>query len=196
MTPEKSLERAHWHEEPPAWSWQDGVLHVRTAEKTDFWQHTFYGFHRDDGHFLGLDAEGDFTAMLGFDAEYEVLYDQAGLMLRKDAQNWLKTGIEYTDGAANFSVVITQDGQSDWSVIPAPGALGVQRIRLSRIADSVIVHYRNLAGIWQLMRVGHLPAEGDWRIGPMTCSPERAGLKVQFVEFELGPPAKVLLHAD
>ena len=40
-------------------------------------------------------------------------------MLRLDARNWIKCGIEYTDGMMHFSVVVTR-GVSDWSVIPLP----------------------------------------------------------------------------
>ncbi|URK86525.1 DUF1349 domain-containing protein [Rhizobium sp. RCAM05350] len=41
-------------------------------------------------------------------------------MLRLDERNWIKCGIEYTDGLMHFSVVVTR-GVSDWSVIPLPG---------------------------------------------------------------------------
>jgi hypothetical protein len=78
-----------WHNEPPVWAWADGALTLTTGEKTDFWQDTFYGFRRDDGHFLGCAVTGDFTASVTFDAAYEQLYDQAGLMMRSDAENWL-----------------------------------------------------------------------------------------------------------
>jgi hypothetical protein len=41
-----------WLNPPPSAEIRDGALHLRSAEKTDFWQGTYYGFHRDDGHFL------------------------------------------------------------------------------------------------------------------------------------------------
>ena len=42
--------------------------------------------------------EGDFSAEVLVNGYYEELYDQAGLMLRVDALNWIKAGIEFTDG--------------------------------------------------------------------------------------------------
>ena len=51
-----------WLNEPPAWREQDGVLSVTTAERTDFWRETHYGFVRDDGHLRFACASGDYTA--------------------------------------------------------------------------------------------------------------------------------------
>jgi regulation of enolase protein 1 (concanavalin A-like superfamily) len=94
--------------------------------KTDFWQTTSYGFVHDNGHFASMgsiEASLDgkwpsFEFTVGFEGEYESLYDQAGLMLRVDAHNWLKTGVEYVDGKRQASVVITRHGRSDWNVVP------------------------------------------------------------------------------
>ncbi len=193
---EQELQHAHWHCKPPAWTWSNGALNVTTGKKTDFWQGTLYGFRRDDGHFLGRSVESDFTAVLTFEAHYKTLYDQAGLMFRRDAENWLKAGIEFSDGLTNFSVVITTEGRSDWSVIAAPGISGAQQIRLTRLDDAVIVHRLDQMGRWQLIRLGNMPVEGQYLVGPMTCTPQRSGLEVQFTDFEIGPPIDNPLHSE
>ena len=41
-------------------------------------------------------------------------FDQAGLIIYKDSEHWLKTGIEYVDGHPKLSCVITNK-YSDWS---------------------------------------------------------------------------------
>ncbi|KAG5650094.1 hypothetical protein H0H81_000790 [Sphagnurus paluster] len=56
----------------------------------------------------------------------QVLYDQAGLALLfpRDTSKWVKGGLEYVDGVAQRSVVVTTGGGkgADWSVSPpAPG---------------------------------------------------------------------------
>src|SRR4029079_1944614 len=103
-----------WLNPPPRFEIRGGDLHVWSGPKTDFWQGTYYGFHRDDGHLLHRAGQGDFTAEGSFSGRYHELYDQAGLMVRADATHWMKCGIEYTDGAMHFSVVVT-NGNSDWS---------------------------------------------------------------------------------
>jgi hypothetical protein len=75
-----------WLNEPPTWQ-ANGPdrLSLTTGDRTDFWQHTFYGFHRDDGHAYLQAVQGDFTASAIVNGAYKHLYDQAGLMLRIDA---------------------------------------------------------------------------------------------------------------
>jgi regulation of enolase protein 1 (concanavalin A-like superfamily) len=40
--------------------------------------------------------------------------DQAALFLHIDAKTWIKTGIEYENGVAWASVVVTNGRYSDW----------------------------------------------------------------------------------
>lgn len=192
---ETALRGAAWHAEPTDWALTDATLTLTTGNKTDFWQDTFYGFQRDDGHFLGRAVTGDFTAIVGFEAEYQVLYDQAGLMMRSDAHNWLKTGIEYSDEVTNFSTVVTRNGRSDWSVVSVPKLTGPQRVRLTRKGDAVITHCQAADGQWHLMRLADFPIDASVHVGPMACSPERNGLHVSFSEFEIGPALASPLHA-
>jgi hypothetical protein len=186
------LDGAQWLNPPPGvWTDADG-LHVETGERTDFWQDTFYGFRRDSGHVLGAPVEGDFTGHVTFEGEYRELYDQAGCMLRIDAANWIKAGVEHSDGIPNISTVVTRNGRSDWSVIGVPGLAGAQTVRLSRIGGAVILHVRRPEG-WRLMRVADFP-EGPALFGPMCCSPVRAGFRARFHEVRVGPPVEHPLH--
>jgi regulation of enolase protein 1 (concanavalin A-like superfamily) len=126
-----------------------------------------------------------------FEGEYEALYDQAGLMLRLDGETWLKAGIEHSDGVTNFSAVVTR-GRSDWSVIEAPLVRGPQRLRLTRQAGAVLIHFA--AGeMWRLMRVADFP-DGPALLGPMACSPSRGGFRARFLGLSVGPVAADPLH--
>jgi len=59
----------------------------------------------------------------------------------------------------------------------------------------VLTHY-GAEGGWQLMRLADFPAGAAVGVGPMACSPQRAGLVVRFPEFHVGPPAADPLHAS
>ena len=59
---------------------------------------------------------GEVEAKVKVSGDYKVRFDQAGLMIRIDKENWLKAGIEYVDGKYNLSTVVTHH-TSDWSVI-------------------------------------------------------------------------------
>ena len=86
----KFLETAIWRCEPPGPSLNEDGLYLKTGTKTDFRQGAYYSFHRDYGHFLRASTEGDFTAFVEFEGRYESLYEQAGLMMRLDQDNWVK----------------------------------------------------------------------------------------------------------
>ena len=188
-----TLQSATWHSKPNEINWADDALTFITGNKTDFWQSTWYGFKRDDGHFLGVPNQEDFSATVSFSADYDHQYDQAGIMVRQDAHNWIKAGVEFSDGVINFSTVVTRGGLSDWSVVAAPDAKGLQTVRLTRQGDSVLTHVLTTDGNWQLLRLAAYPP-GSSSVGPMACTPERAGLAVRIEEFALGPPVSNALH--
>ncbi len=78
------FEQCRWLNEPDRWALVPDGLMVTTNQTTDFWRETHYGFTRDSGHFFGREVHGGFTAALRVRAQYEILYDQAGIMVRLD----------------------------------------------------------------------------------------------------------------
>jgi regulation of enolase protein 1 (concanavalin A-like superfamily) len=48
--------------------------------------------------------------------------------------------------------------------------------------------------VWPLARLCPFPQAGRYQVGPMCCTPERAGLQVQFSEFRVGPASTRALH--
>jgi regulation of enolase protein 1 (concanavalin A-like superfamily) len=184
-----------WLNEPPAWRERAGILEVETGPRTDFWRETHYGFIRDGGHFFHEEAQGDFTAAVAFSGDYRALYDQAGLMLRRDERNWIKAGIEFVDGRKTLSVVVTREF-SDWSTMPLPEDQEWLRLRLTRHGSAVRVEWapeREGAG-FTMLRLAYLPVGDPALVGPMCCSPERAGFIARFRDFSVAPPIGKDLH--
>lgn len=175
-----------WLNSPLSMREENGSLFLRSGEKTDFWQGTYYGFHRDNGHFLHRSWNGEFTAETSFVGRYETLYDQAGLMVRYDETHWMKCGIEFTDGARHFSVVVT-NGHSDWSAFRLDGDFEETFVRLTRLGDAFFVQYRTDAwSEWRMARLAYFPpAFSTLSVGLMFCSPQRAGFEVEFKSFSL-----------
>jgi uncharacterized protein len=184
-----------WHNAPPHWSFEGGVLRFVTAAETDFWNNTHYGFRHTNGHLFGRSVEGDFSAEAMFSARYAKLYDQAGVMLRVDDDNWLKTGIEYTDGMPHLSVVVTRNDQSDWSVIPLPAAtMSEMHVRLTRHGSALRVQYRWGDMEWAMARLAFLDMPKTIMVGPTACSPVGNGLEVIFGRFSIGSAIARDLH--
>ena len=89
-----------WLNEPEQWTAHEDGLEMVTDRATDFWRETHYGFSRDSGHFLGFRTAEAFTAELRVKGDFRALYDQAGIMVRIDAERWVKAGLEFSDGRA------------------------------------------------------------------------------------------------
>lgn len=183
-----------WLNPPPSYALKDGELRVTTGNETDFWRETFYDFWRDSGHFFWHRIEGDFTAEVNISGEFEVLYDQAGLMIRLCETHWIKAGVEYTDGRMHFSAVVTND-TSDWSQLEiTPDPEGI-RIRLTRQKETIRIHYF-VPGeqVWKSARLAYFPISGTVDVGLMCCSPQRSGFEAVFRDYTIGPAISRNLH--
>ncbi|MCP3386702.1 DUF1349 domain-containing protein [Bradyrhizobium sp. CCGUVB4N] len=182
-----------WLNEPQRWTAQGDSLEIITDKATDFWQKTHYGFRRDSGHFLGFRTAEAFTAELRVQGNFQELYDQAGIMVRIDAEHWIKAGIEFSDGRAMLSSVLTV-GQSDWATAPYAHDASDFRMRVT-VADGVVRLQTSTDGkTWPLVRLAPFPKAQSYLVGPMACTPERAGLQVKFTGFSLKPPLGKDLH--
>ena len=182
-----------WLNRPERWAAAGDNLQVVTDIATDFWRETHYGFVRDSGHFLGFPTGNAFTAELRIQGAFESLYDQAGIMVRVDAQHWVKAGIEFSDGRAMLASVLT-DGRSDWATSPYEHDARDFRMRAT-VANGVLRLQVSADGqLWPLMRLAPFPVAASYLVGPMACSPERAGLKVTFSQFRLTAPLGKDLH--
>ena len=182
-----------WLNEPARWTAQGDNLVLVTDKATDFWQRTHYGFRRDSGHFLGFPTAAAFTAELRVQGDFRELYDQAGIMVRVDAEHWLKAGIEFSDGRAMLSSVLTM-GQSDWATAPYEHDAGDFWMRVT-IADGVLRLQTSADGkVWPLARLAPFTTAQSYLVGPMACTPEREGLRVTFTHFSLTPPLGKDLH--
>jgi regulation of enolase protein 1 (concanavalin A-like superfamily) len=174
-----------WINEPARWSAADGVLTVTADSGTDFWRTTHYGFVHDNGHVYGEEVEGDFDLTMRVRGAYADQFDQAGAMVRVDEQHWLKTGVEYVDGRARFSTVITLV-YSSWSVADLPAGADLS-LRLARRGDAVEVRYGVDGDAADLAAVVYLPPGKTAFAGAMCAAPQGDGFAVSFHDLAITP---------
>ncbi|MDQ0792130.1 DUF1349 domain-containing protein [Streptomyces sp. B1I3] len=187
--------RATWLNPPPTVTVDDGGLEVAARGRSDFWRTTGYGFVRDDGHALLTAFPAGAAVEVTFLARFDELYDQAGVMVRVDERNWIKAGIEMSDGVPHLGAVVTRE-LSDWSLSPVPEWAGRHvTVRVSRAGDAVTVRARCEDRPWRLVRLAPLDPDAAASAGPFCCSPQREGLRVRFTGFTTGP-ADTALHAE
>jgi uncharacterized protein len=177
------FESATWLNPPSRSEVGAKKLKVWTADKTDFWRETHYGFTRHSGHVFGVTVSDDFTAQVRVEGHFDVEYDQAGIMVYVNDSTWLKAGAELADGTLSVSSVLTV-GNSDWAV----GSRLVTSsflIRVTLEAGVLLVHASQDGLGWSLIRMAPFPFAGPFFVGPMCCSPNRSGLVVDFDSFEI-----------
>ncbi len=182
-----------WLNAPKLWAIDGNLLSVRTDARTDFWRETHYGFVHDNGHFLAAKATEGFTAQIRFRAHYTHLYDQAGLMVRVDAHTWMKAGIEFTGGRPSLCTVVTAD-KSDWSIASLEGDPRDVQVRVTLKGGALRVQASTDGENWPLFRLAPFPVASSYGVGPICCSPERAGFEVQFLDFDISPATTRHLH--
>ncbi|MDF2441034.1 MAG: uncharacterized protein JWN98_2018 [Abditibacteriota bacterium] len=173
-----------WYNEPPAWETNGQTIRVSAGAKTDFWRKTHYGFIRDDGHFYYQPVEGDFKVEVKVTGHYHTLYDQAGLMVRLDQDNWLKCGIEFVDGIQQASAVVTRD-YSDWSMQPLSSNPASLWLRLTRRGDAIEIHYSLDSATYTLLRLTYLTLSPTVDVGLMCAAPDGDGFDIEFEAFSI-----------
>jgi len=173
-----------WLNEPARWSSEGGTLTVTADPGTDFWRTTGYGYIRDNGHLYGDLMAGDFDLALRVRGSYAAQYDQAGIMVRVDAQNWLKTGVEFFDGAPRFSTVITRDFSS-WAVGDLPAGHGDLALAVTRRGDAVEVRFAVGDAEPRVAALAYLPPAREALAGAMCAAPEGPGFGVAFSDLRL-----------
>jgi uncharacterized protein len=176
--------RMTWMNEPAASKIAGDQIVVRSRPKTDFWQKTFDGYVADSGHFYHLSAPGDFTFTASINGKYATQYDQAGLMVRIDSENWMRCGTELIDGKRFASVVFTRN-YSDGSTMPDLSETEPVWWRATRKKDSIET-LCSLNGVqFTSVRMGYFPPSRPVEVGIMCAAPSGQGFEATFKDLKL-----------
>ena len=180
----QTLEKMQWFNEPAQWTIQDHVLSMQVTPQSDYWRISHYGFTVDDAPFLYTLRGGEFEVKVKVSGDYRTRYDQAGLMLRIDHENYIKTGIEYVDGKYNLSAVVTHH-TSDWSVITLDRPVPFVWIKAVRRLDAIEIFYSFDDQEYTLMRNAWMQDNHPIMVGLMGASPDGQGFEARFEHFSI-----------
>lgn len=178
----QSLEKMHWFNEPQTWEIKNNVLTMFVTPQSDYWRISHYGFTVDDAPFYYATYGGEFEAKVKISADYKVRFDQMGLMLRIDHENYIKAGIEFVDGKYNLSTVVTHK-TSDWSVIALDTAPSFVWIKAVRRLDAVEIFYSYDDKEYTMMRNAYLQDNTPVMVGLMAACPDGNGFNAKFENF-------------
>lgn len=180
----QSLDKMQWFNEPENWKIVDNSLEMDVTPQTDYWRISHYGFTVDDAPFFYTTRGGEFEVKVRISGDYKARFDQAGLMLRIDHENYIKAGIEFVDGKYNVSTVVTHH-TSDWSIITLDKAVPYIWIKAVRRLDAVEIFYSFDDKEYMLMRNAWMQDNCPMMVGVMGASPDGNGFKARFDNFTI-----------
>lgn len=161
------------------------TLEFITKPNTDLWQRTYYGFQNDNAPFAQIKiSEQYFSFTIKVKYESKRRFDQAGIILYLDSDNWLKASVEYeNEEIQRLGSVVTNNGYSDWATTDISSNIKEMYYRLSRRESDFCIE-NSFDGItFKQMRICHLfKGSKDVNIGIYACSPEQSSFKATFSE--------------
>lgn len=180
----QSLEKMQWYNEPERWEIKNNALIMQVTPKSDYWRISHYGFTVDDAPFYYSLYGGEFEAKVKLTGAYKARFDQMGLMIRTDHENYIKTGVEFVDGKFNVSTVVTH-GKSDWSVLTLDKIPPFIWIKVVRRLDAVEIFYSLDDKNYIMTRNAPLQDNKPVMVGVMAASPDGNGFEARFENFKV-----------
>lgn len=185
------LDKFVWIRRPKKWEIrQNDCLEIVTEPHTDLWQRTYYHFRNDNAPCFQIPIGSDFFSFVVKTSFWEAhhRFDQCGVVLYLDSENWMKGSIEYENNDyAHLGSVVTNEGYSDWATTRISASIKEMWYRLSRREDDFRIECSRDGIVFEQMRIAHLAkAVGEIRIGVYACSPEDSSFKAIFSDFDIG----------
>jgi len=196
--------KGEWLCKPQQFRVSPDVVSITTEPDTDLWQRSYYGFRRDNAPALLLQSTDNFTFTAKVSFDYRAQFDQCGVVIYLDSENWFKASVEYeTADLARHGSVVTNAGHSDWATsdIPVPEFIWY---RLSRRGPDFLIESSLNGDDFKQMRIFHLQALGETtqemgrhnppllathpvRFGVYACSPSDSSFTATFTEMRVEP---------
>ena len=114
---EFDVNKLEWIRAPKDFSITADKIEIITNPHTDLWQRTYYHFRNDNAPVLQMQTNDKFFSFIvktEFESKHR--FDQCGIVMYLDSENWLKGSIEYeNDRFQHLGSVVTNNGYSDWA---------------------------------------------------------------------------------
>lgn len=178
----------NWTRKPNNFSISDEKIEIVSEPKTDLWQRTYYHFRNDNAPLLQISTSEkffSFTVKTQFDSKHR--FDQCGIIMYLDSENWIKASIEYeNEKFQHLGTVVTNNGYSDWSTTEIDANIKSMWYRLSRREDDFKIECSLDGKEFKQMRICHINKATDKiNFGIYACSPEDSSFKATFTKMEI-----------
>lgn len=177
-----------WIREPKNYTITENKIEIMTEPHTDLWQRTYYNFQNDNAPVLQMNTEEKyFSFIVKTEFESNHRFDQCGVVMYLDSENWFKGSVEYeNEDFQHLGSVVTNNGYSDWATTVIDASINSMWYRFSRRADDYCIE-SSIDGIhYSQMRIFHMwKGNRSIQFGVYACSPEDSSFKAVFSEMEI-----------
>ena len=108
-----TFENLTWTREPADFLIRPDRIEITTTPHTDLWQRTYYHFRNDNAPVLQMETDEKFFSFIvktDF-TESHHRFDQCGIVMYLDSENWLKGSVEYENETfQHLGSVVTNHG--------------------------------------------------------------------------------------
>lgn len=177
-----------WIREPKQAIITETSVEIITEPKTDLWQRTYYGFQNDNAPVLQIDiSETYFSFVVKTHFESKCRFDQCGIAMYLDSDNWLKASIEYENTEyQRLGSVVTNHGYSDWATTDISADIKEMWYRFSRRESDYCIECSTDGVNFKQMRICHMwEGSGQIKVGIYACSPEQSSFKATFTDMQI-----------
>lgn len=178
-----------WTRQPKDYSISEDKIEITTNPHTDLWQRTYYHFRNDNAPVLQMRTKEKFFSFVVKTEfpESHHRFDQCGIVMYLDSENWLKGSIEYeNEQFQHLGSVATNMGYSDWATTAISADVKSMWYRFSRREDDYCIECSEDGVNYSQMRVCHMwEASDEIQFGIYACSPEDSSFKATFTNMEL-----------
>ena len=177
-----------WIREPINYIITENKIEIITEPHTDLWQRTYYNFRNDNAPVLQINTdEKYFSFIVKTEFESNHRFDQCGVVMYLDSENWFKCSIEYeNEDFQHLGSVVTNNGYSDWATTVIDASIKSMWYRFSRREDDYCIE-SSIDGInYSQMRIFHMwKGNSTIQFGIYACSPENSSFKAIFTNMEI-----------
>lgn len=183
-----NAKQMEWTRAPKQYNITEKRVEMVTEPYTDLWQRTYYHFRNDNAPVLQMSTDEEyFSFVVKTEFDTKVRYDQSGVVMYLDSDNWLKASVEYeNDKIQRLGSVVTNNGYSDWASVDVDASIKSIWFRLSRRENDFCIENSVDGMKFKQMRICHMfNAKKEISFGIYACSAENSAFKASFSDMEI-----------